>query len=73
MPTKSEMLDFERNIEILVKKHSIDHIDAIVLYCKEHNLEIEVGAAMVNRNLKQKLAMDAQNLNLLPKTRKLPI
>jgi hypothetical protein len=73
MPTKSEMIDFERNIEILVKRHKIDHIDAIVMYCKEQNLEIEVAATMVNRNLKQKLAMDAQNLHLLPKTRKLPI
>lgn len=73
MPSKSEMVEFERQIEKLVQFHKIDHIDAIVMYCKENELEIEVAASLVNKNLKHKLSLDAQSLNLIPKTKKLPL
>lgn len=72
-PTKMEKIDFEKKISKLVNYHKIDHIEAIVLYCEENNLEIEVAASLINSNLKCKIALDAQNLNLISKTKKLPI
>jgi hypothetical protein len=35
-------------------------------------MEIEVASTLVNSNLKSKLETDAQDLNLLPKSNRLP-
>lgn len=72
MPTKDEMLKFARAIEELVASTDYNHIEAITEYCKKTGLEIEVAATLVNSNLKSKLEADAQDLNLLPKTARLP-
>lgn len=73
MPTKNEMMLFARAIEEIAQKHELNYIEAIVEYCKETGMEIEVAATLVNNNLKSKLKVNAQDLNLLPKTSKLPI
>jgi hypothetical protein len=36
-------------------------------------MEVEVASTLVNKDLKAKIEIDAQALNLLPKTRRLPI
>ena len=73
MPTKDEMLKFAMEIEQLVSKTDYNYIEAIVEYCKKTGLEIEVASTLVNSNLKSKLESDAQDLNLLPKSNRLPI
>lgn len=73
MPTKDEMLKFAIEIEQLVSKTDYNYIEAIVEYCKKTGLEIEVASTLVNSNLKSKLESDAQDLNLLPKSNRLPI
>ena len=73
MPTKDEMLNFAKAIEKIVAETDYNHIEAIVEYCKETGLEIEVASTLVNSNLKAKLELDAQNCNMLPKTARLPI
>ena len=50
------------------------YLEAIVEYCKETELEIEVAASLVNANLKSKIELQASDLNLLKtKDSKLPI
>jgi hypothetical protein len=73
MPTKSEMLAFAKAVEEIALKYEMNYIDAIVEYCNETGMEIEVAATLVNHNLKSKLKLNAQELNLLPKTSKLPL
>lgn len=74
MPTKEEMSKFAKAIEALVANTDLNYIEAIVQYCKETGLEIEVAASLVNSNLKSKLANDAMDLNLLKdKGSRLPI
>jgi len=74
MPTKDEMLKFAKSIDALVANTDLNYIEAIVQYCKETGLEIEVAATLVNSNLKSKLANDAMDLNLLKdKGSRLPI
>jgi hypothetical protein len=74
MPTKDEMAKFAKAIESLVAKTDLNYIEAIVEYCKETGLEIEVAASLVNSNLKSKLASDAMDLNLLKeKSSRLPL
>lgn len=50
-----------------------DHLDAMITYCEENNLELEVAASLVNDVLRTKLQQDAQELRYLPKTSCLPI
>jgi hypothetical protein len=74
MPTKDEMGKFAKAIDALVANTDLNYIEAIVQYCKETGLEIEVAASLVNSNLKSKLANDAMDLNLLKdKGSRLPI
>jgi hypothetical protein len=73
MPTKDEMLKFAGEIEHLVSKTDYNYIEAIVEYCKQSGMEIEVASSLVNSNLKAKLETNAQDLNLLPKSSRLPI
>jgi hypothetical protein len=74
MPTKDEMVKFARAIDGLVANTDLNYIEAIVEYCKQTGLEIEVAASLVNSNLKSKLANDALDLNLLKeKGNRLPI
>lgn len=74
MPTKEEMGKFAKAIDALVANTDLNYIEAIVQYCKDTGLEIEVAASLVNANLKAKLANDAMDLNLLKeKGSRLPI
>ena len=74
MPTKDEMSKFAKAIEALVANTDLNYIEAIVQYCKDTGLEIEVAASLVNSNLKSKLTADAMDLNLLKeKGSRLPI
>ena len=72
MPTKDEMKNFALSIERLVANTDFNYIEAIVEYCKQTGMEIELAATLVNSNLKSKLEADAQDLNLLPKSARLP-
>ena len=61
-------------IEDMVKTKRISYIDAVVLYCEKHNLDPSTTKSMINKNLKEKIAYEAQGLNMLKeKTAKLPI
>ncbi len=74
MPTKDEMAKFAKAIDGLVANTDFNYIEAIVEYCKQTGLEIEVAATLVNSNLKSKLANNAMDLNLLKeKGSRLPI
>ena len=74
MPTKEEMRKFSLAIEGMVSNTDFNYIEAIVEYCKETGLEIEVAATLITSNLKGKIEEDAMNLNLLKiKGSRLPI
>ena len=73
MPTRDEMMKFAKAIEEMMRRHRWNHIDAIVEYCRETGLEIEVAASLVNSNLKSKIESDAQEMRMMPTVSKLPI
>ena len=74
MPTKDEMAKFAKSIESLVANTDYNYIEAIIEYCKQTGLEVEVAASLCNSNLKAKLENDALNNNLLKvKGSRLPI
>ena len=48
-------------------------MDACLEYCKEKELEPNSIARLVNKSLKQKIQMEAEQLHFLPKTNSLPV
>jgi len=65
---------FLREIELLVSKHKLEYMDAIVHFCEINSVEIETVASLVrgNARIKAKLQSECEALNYLPKRAKLP-
>lgn len=64
---------FSYIIEEVVRDKKIPYMDAIVWYCEENNIEIEVGAKLVSGLIKDKVRREAEDLNFLEKPARLPI
>ena len=74
MPTKEEQKKFAYAIDSLVANSDYNYIEAIVEYCKQSGLEIEMAAKLINKTLKKKIESDAMDNNMLKvKSAKLPI
>ena len=67
-PTKFSLL-----IEQMVQTKNITYMDACLEYCKDNNVEPESLGRLVNKALKQKIQVEAENLNFLKKSSTLPI
>ena len=67
--------DFVIEIEMIVKDKSCEYIDAIMIYCGRNNIEVETIADLIKHNsvLKAKLKIEAENMNMMKKTNRLPI
>lgn len=74
MATLDEMTDFAMKIESIVRKTDYTYLEAIVEYCNQTGMEIELAATMINSSLKAKIHNDAMERNMLKeKISKLPI
>lgn len=67
--------EFMGEIDKIVENKRISYIDAVLFYCEQNGIEIETAAALVkgSAKMKAKIQDDAEDLNFLPRTRKLPI
>jgi hypothetical protein len=73
MPSRDEIKDFSILVEKLAAEDRLTLMDAICHHCKETGLEIEVAATLISSAMKAKIREEAQELNLLKKSSKLPI
>ena len=74
MITKKEKANtFSMQIEKIVKDNKMSYMDAIVWYSHEKNMEPEAAAALLNKNIRNKLEVEPRDLNFLPKVSKLPL
>ena len=64
---------FEEAIEDIVWELDVTHFDAVLEYCKRNQLEPDEIARLVNKNLREKLQVDAISEGYLPKPAQLPI
>jgi hypothetical protein len=53
----------------------MEYIDAVVYFCEKNGVDIETAASLIKNNSKLKASIqdEAEHLNYLPKTQKLPI
>jgi len=67
--------DFVKEIEKIVSSKNIEFFDAVIHYCDINNVEVETAASLVKQNavLKAKIQIEAENLNLMKRTARLPI
>ena len=66
--------DFSLKIEQIVQdKKGISYMDAILKYCDENDIDPSTVAPMLTKALKDKITIEAQNLNYIPKTGQLPL
>lgn len=66
---------FTQQIEYLCEDKRMEYIDAVVYWCEVNGVEVEYAANMIKRNqvLKLKIQKEAENLNYVKKTARLPI
>ena len=67
----SEQYNIE--IEDIVERTSMSYLDAMLYHADENSLESETVAGLINVKTKTKLREEAEKLNFMPKTSKLPI
>mgnify|MGYP001373965754 CR=1 FL=1 len=60
-------------IEKRASKKRLTHMEAVLDYCTEKEIEPDQITHLINRALKDKIKMNAQDLNFLPKTATLPV
>ena len=64
---------FSLEVEKLALEKKITHMEAVLEYCKEHQLEPESVGRLISKSLKDKIEANARDLNYFPKRAKLPI
>ncbi len=73
MPTKNEIQEFSDTILKLSEESRESIMDTIVGYCEKNGLEVDIASTLISSSLKAKIREEAQELNLLKKTAKLPV
>lgn len=73
MPTRDEKNEFSEKIVLRMQDMNTDCLDAIITYCEENGLEMEVAATLVNDNLKALLEDVFVEMNYLDPSGKLPL
>jgi hypothetical protein len=73
MPSRDEITEFSHLIERLADQQNVHCVEAIVQYCEDTGIEIEVAATLITTKLKARIREEAQSINLLKKTSKLPL
>tara|TARA_Y100000593_G_scaffold69842_1_gene128239 strand:- start:223 stop:450 length:228 start_codon:yes stop_codon:yes gene_type:complete len=65
--------EFYTKIIKLVEDTKLSYMDAVLHYCDQNNMEPETAAQLINTKLKAQIREEAEVLNFLPKTAKLPL
>lgn len=70
-----KLKSFSSDIYAMIKEKDIDFIDAVVHWCELNRVEVELAAALVKTdpNLMFEIQVDAESLNYLKKTARLPV
>ena len=60
-------------VDELVRTKHLTHMEAIIYYCEQNMLEPASVTKWIDKCLKEKIQLDAEKLNYLPKTSQLPL
>ena len=65
--------EFFLKIEDIVNDTKMSYMDSVLFYCEQNEMEPETAASLITGKLKQKIREEAEDLNFIPKTAKLPV
>jgi len=67
--------NFIVDVENICREKNIDYIDAVVLWCDRNKLEIETAAYWIKKDptMRSKIQSEAENLNYIKKSARLPL
>ncbi len=62
-------------IENIVKEKKITHMDAVIWYCEQNQIDTGTVGNLISKSLKEKIKLEATNLKMLkfPKCGQLPV
>jgi len=65
---------FATDIESMRCDGKLEYVDAIVTWCEKNGVEVEYAASIVKKDpvLRSKLQVEAEDMNIVKKTMKLP-
>jgi len=61
---------FSMEVEEIVRSNQggLNYIEAILVYCESHNIELENVSKLISKPLKEKLKFDAQRMNFMKRS-----
>lgn len=67
--------DFQKEVDQLAFEKRISFMDAVLLYCEQTGMEVEIAGNLIKSSAKMKARIqdEAEALNYFPKTSKLPL
>jgi hypothetical protein len=67
--------DFVKEIDKLASVKNLTYFDAVMHYCESNNIEVETAASLIKQStvLKARIQIEAENLNLVRRSGRLPI
>lgn len=63
---------FSKMIESTVRNNKLSYMDAVVYLCQDNNIELEDVKKFLSTTIKERIELEAMNLNYLPKGNTLP-
>ena len=72
---QEKVKNFSSEIYKMIKEKDMDYIDAVVHWCELNRVDVELAASLVKTdpNLLYEIQLDAESLNFLKKTARLPL
>jgi hypothetical protein len=62
---------------LFVERRHVDtgvpHMEIVINYCAEKDIDIEVVAPLINKSLKEKIRIEAEEANMMKRSGKLPL
>jgi hypothetical protein len=67
--------EFSLKIESIVKEKRITHMEAVIWYCEQNDIDTGTVSSLISKSLKEKIQVEATDLKMLkiPKCGVLPI
>ena len=65
--------EFSIHIEREAIRRKIGHLETLMEYCEEKKIDSVAVASMITSSLKEKIRAEAEEMNLLKKSPKLPV
>lgn len=61
---QEQMVRFQQNIDSIASQ-GVSYIDAVVEYCEENDMDIDMVISIIPQSLKRRIMQEAEELNLV--------